>query len=250
MLRHYFKLAGALTLLMCLSFFALATYAADWNFRVVTEKKSVRFPGEPAEFATHFTDVRMALRTESVATLEDYAVVQWIRGCQFETTWDSSGRPQKLLSISRYHFGKVIPFKHRTWEIDSDIMDPVYSSDDRFGRFALWRWNKDANSLEPRTATYYFKAPPPHPSIFLTDLPGGASYYKSQTSGIESAKNSSLEFKACLYRTKDIPEVSDPKGSNFESAEPLICENWEHKFVFDRTSKTFKSGGSIDPFCF
>jgi hypothetical protein len=165
--------------------------------------------------------------------------VQWIRGCVFTSYPDG----RKYLDIAREHFGRIVPFKHETWQIDSDSTDPIYSSYEGYGRFALLRWNQDPRSTDPETATYYANAKPSHGTTFVTDLPGTAFATKT------NAQNVSLEFRTCLFKTSDLPAATTPDGTGIDDAKAIWCVSWDHKFVYDFKSQTMTKPSQIDSFC-
>lgn len=212
--------------------------------KFVEYKKEVRFPGEDAKYASHLTDVRFALTLDSADSIESYGVVQYIRGCMYESFF-RNGREMKSMTIQRDHFGRTVPFQHKEWEIDTDSADPLYSSYPGVSRFALLRWNQDPDSLDPETATYYADKKSPHGSVFLTDLPGSASLSPDDL----SARNASLEFRTCVFRLADLPLSTDPRGSNIDRNKALWCVNWDHKYTWDAKSKRIRQSKTIDPFC-
>jgi len=208
------------------------------NARFIEYKKEVVLPGAKPDDITYLTDTRFIIDAGSPANIEHFAIVQWIRGCVF--TADDSGK--KDLSVSRNHFGKIVPFKHSHWQIDSDSTDPIYSSYEG-NRFALLRWNQDPKNTDPETATYFAIAKPPHGVTFATDLPATAFLGKTD------AQNTSLEFKTCLFNTTDLPEATTPDGDGVDNTKALWCVSWDHKFVYDFKSKTMTTPSQIDPFC-
>lgn len=218
------------------------------EFALVIMKKQVFVPGLDPRFVSHQTDIRAVYRTTHVSQIEDYVIVQYIRGCQFETSWDGK-KLKKSLSIHRRYFGDNRPFHHPSWQVDSDNSDPVYSSYEGFGRFALLRWNHDVTSLDPETAFYYAEQKPSVRTVFLTDLPGSGMILDDQR-GVVVAKNSSLEFQTCLFNAKDIPPTSTPDGKGIRKSRALACLTWDHKFLFNsRTGKIEAGGSGIDSIC-
>jgi hypothetical protein len=64
-----------------------------------------------------------------------------------------------------------------------------------------------------------------------------------------SAVNSSLEFRTCLFRTRDLPLHTDPLAANIDLSQALWCANWEHKNIWDFKSGTMLHPQKIDDFC-
>jgi len=217
------------------------------EFGIVEMKKRFRMRGEPLAIANHMSDLRIILRTNTVEQIRDYGVVQWIRGCQFSTSWDGQ-QVTTAFSISRDHMGRPITFRHRDWEVDTDSADPVYHSFDG-DRFALWRWNANPASLEAEGSTYTHFREPPHPRVFFTDMPG--SHFRSATvyNGIQNATNSSLEFKVCVFKITDLPTATDARGSNIDETKALACHRWSDSQIYDFRAQDMKHPVGIDPRC-
>jgi hypothetical protein len=252
MMKHSTTSVFALTIICTVSALTLSSIAdagittvstrteAHANARFIEMKKEVVLPKAKPTEISYLTDTRFIYTAPSPAEIEDVAIVQWIRGCVF--TSDRHG--EKHLSISREHFGRIVPFKHSHWQIDSESTDPVYSSYDGYGRFALLRWNDDPADTDPETATYYAKAKPSHGTVFVTDLPGTA-FLASKN----EAQNVSLEFQTCLFNTADLPKTTTPDGLGIDNAKALWCVSWDHKFVYDFKAGKMLRPAQIDPFC-
>ena len=208
--------------------------------KFIEYKKEVVLPKAKPSDISYLTDTRFIVDAASPMMIEDFAVVQWIRGCVFSS--DSNGG--KDLSISRQHFGHIIPFKHEHWQIDSDSTDPVYSSDPDYGRFALLRWNSDPKNVDAETATFYANKKPLHGVTLVTDLPASA-FLGSPT----QAQNTSLEFRTCLFKTSDLPRETTPDGEGVDNSKALWCVEWNHRFVYDFSSHKMRKPPQIDPFC-
>lgn len=185
-------------------------------------------------------------QTENLATLENYGIVQFIKGCQFYSRV-SQGGTEYIYNIVRDHFDERIPFVHKNWQVDSvdkDIMynnSPAEFKEQWKTRHGLYRWNRVANSYDQKTEVLYYKEKPIEPSLYILDRPGTAFYENG------NAKNISLQFKTCLYRTHEVPEVGHGDDLNFSA--PLHCFNWSSSFVFDHGRKVFIKSHSIHPAC-
>jgi hypothetical protein len=88
-------------------------------------------------------------------------------------------------------------------------------------------------------------------SYFVTDLPSMADWTPNSGAGEEEWVNASLEFRTCIYRTKDIPNAGSPAlpGVSAEGGGPIACFDWSHKQSFDPVRNAFKSHSGIDPAC-
>lgn len=218
------------------------------DVRFVEIKKRFSFANEPAKYASYMTDTRFAYTVTDPNQIEKYGVVQFIRGCMFDS-YNIKGKVNKLLTINRTHFGEQKTFQHREWEVDSDSSDPIYTFYEGIGRFALLRWNQDGKSLNPETATWYANARPPHGAVFATDLPGSAALSPDSSPTDSHARNVSLEFKTCLFRLQDLPETTTPVGAGVALNKAVWCVNWNHRFVYDFKAKKMTTPSSIDPVC-
>ncbi len=247
-------LSSVMTIIPALSFAGITTVSTrtetnpKYNATFIEMKKKVVLPSAPASDVSWMTDTRFAYTAPSPAQVENYAVVQWIRGCLFQSEF-KHGKVLKTLPYVRTHFGNQIVFQHRTWQIDSDTMDAAATSDINDGRFALLRWNTDPQSFDAETANYYAKAKPPHGSVFATNLPSSA--FLTQGTGLKdgTAQNASLEFLTCLFKAGDVPETTTPSGSGLDQSRALWCVKWDHKFVWDFAAGAMSRPSQIDPVC-
>jgi hypothetical protein len=222
------------------------------SLRFKEYKKRLELKGETLKYANWFTDTRFALHTRTPQAIESFAVVQYLRGCLFNSQLEN-GQVTKTLTIQQQYFGQMVTFQHRTWEIDSDTTDPIYTSNvsslPNSGRFALWRWNQNPASLNPETATWYAQSKPPTGAVFLTDLPGPGFLSQSPPGQNDIAQNASLEFRTCLFHIEDVPVMTTPAGSGINPSRAIWCVNWDHKFVYDFRTGKMTSPRAIDPIC-
>ena len=77
----------------------------------------------------------MEYETDSVAALEKYVIVQFKKGCVFDTAKNREGKIRRIVADTVASFGEQIPFCFRQWVIDSQDTDPAYNSDPDYGRF-------------------------------------------------------------------------------------------------------------------
>ncbi|OGN22771.1 MAG: hypothetical protein A2918_01375 [Candidatus Yanofskybacteria bacterium RIFCSPLOWO2_01_FULL_42_49] len=164
--------------------------------------------------------------TETVENLENYAFVQFIKGCQYQSTDNNN-----TTWVARDYFLERILFKHKNWVIDSIDSDPVYYSTPNSRHF---------NYKQDEEKTYGANKPT-LPELYITDRPGTA-FYISPT-----AKNISLAFKTCLYRTSDVPIKTTPDNINF--AEPISCFYWSSSWVYNHDKDKFENPPQISPVC-
>jgi hypothetical protein len=157
------------------------------RFSVTKVEYEVWFSDDPIN-PTYGNGVIIEYETESVAALENYAVVQFKKGCVFHSSRNGAGKVDRNISDVVPSFGETIPFCFRHWVIDSQDSDPAYNSDPDYGRHYLLRWNKPG-SYDNRTQKFYGAQKPRRPILYMTDYPAGA--FVTGT----GVRNVSLEFK-------------------------------------------------------
>lgn len=187
------------------------------------------------------TSATMSFKTRKVDQLKDYAVVQFIKGCQFYSYLED-GEVKKRLGTSREYFNDFIKFKHTEWMIDSVDEDPMYNSMRPQHRHGAYRWNKNTGSYMEEGESYVLHAPAEKAELYVKDLPGVA--FKSMNT---NAKNISLEFKSCLYKTEEIPLETHPLDLHF--ADPIHCFEWKSSHIYDHKKEKYESRDQIDPYC-
>lgn len=182
------------------------------------------------------TNVFMSYKTDKVETLTDYAIVQFIKGCRFKSFKNSKGDIEKHMAV-RFSFGKKVNFAYPDWAVDSDDKDPMYQHGETENRHGFYRW------MDGDKPVSYIRRLPTHPELYVSDIPGTASMDKP--TGI--ADNISLEFRTCVYKTKDIPTTSTADDLNF--AKPIQCLGWRSSYIYDHKKEIFESPATIDSFC-
>jgi len=204
------------------------------------------FKVESYDYGSHFgpndvnygTGMYASFKTKTVDTLEKYSVVQFIKGCKFNSSIDENGNITRRISEKREFFGDIVDFIHKDWVIDSVDVDPVYNSHEQ-GRHLIYRWNPTQNTRANHI--YVYKQYPTVPFLYVRDFPGTA-----RAQG-ESAKNISLKFKTCLYKSADIPFQTGPKDVSLDDS--LSCFEWSSSFIYNFKKKKYDKKKSIDPFC-
>lgn len=224
-----------------------------FNFSLVELKKKVVLPNTPDSEAYFLTDIRAVYQTESVDKIEKYSIVQMIKGCMYESTWDGV-KLEKNLTFNRDHMGKSALFKHKTWQVDNDHEAPIYTGvkfdSGKINPFYLLRWNMNPKSLVADNAKFYGREIPPHPIVFAVDMPGPASFRtETYQPGKVAATNVSFEFKTCLFKTEDLPAATDADGANIDFTNSIQCFNWNHKYIYDFVAEKFNSPNKIEDIC-
>src|ERR1044071_9422598 len=176
------------------------------RFSLTTLAHEVWFSDDPKN-PTHANGVIMEYETDSVDAIEKYAIVQFVKGCVFSTT-KNHGKIVKQINYAVSSFGESVPLCFPRWVIDSQDADPVYNSDPEFGRFYLLRWNAPG-SYETLTQKYY------------------------------GVKNTSLQFKTCIYKAVEVPAQTISDNVNF--ANPIHCFQWQSVYIFDFEKGQFET---------
>lgn len=178
------------------------------------------------------SSVIASYKTNIADNLEKYSFVQFIRGCVFDAYFTEDRNIKKELGHSKPHFsefdeyGQPIDFKtfcFSDWVIDSIDKDPAYGSFPGHGRFYAVHQN-----IMP-------------PQAYVRDRPYRAFAGKTY------AVNVSMEFKTCLYKTKDVPLETTEDNVNF--AMPIKCFEWQNIYIYNHEIKEFEMKFEIDEFC-
>jgi hypothetical protein len=191
---------------------------------------------------SYSTSATMSFQTHKIDQLEDYAIVQFIKGCQYNS-FVENGVVKKLLGISREYFDNYRKFKHSKWMIDSIDKDPMYNNMQPEHRHGAYRWNNTPGRYTEEGEHYLLHARALHPEIYVSDLPGMAF----ASPEFNEAKNISLKIKSCLYKTEDLPLEVQPDEINF--AKPISCFDWQSSHIYNHQKGKYESNNRIDSFC-
>ena len=204
----------------------------------------------PSSNSVHYGQTSyMGYEVNDPAKYQKYAVVQYIKGC----VYDSEVRSNKVIKEIRYQrefFGELRKFSHPDWAIDSIDNDPMYKNFPKSylqdpavinkNRHGLYYWGKYREYSKERENIIYKRLPDEN-FFFTVDRPATAFL-----TGLQ-AKNTSLEFKACLYKTKDIPEtIGSPQ---FFIPNPIHCFGYDHKIKFNHKKQKYYTGQSMEAVC-
>jgi hypothetical protein len=201
------------------------------RFTLTTSVYEVWFSDDP-NYPTYGNGVIMEYETDSVDALEKYAIVQFIKGCVFDSSKNGDGKLNRNVSYTVPSFGETIPYCFPEWVIDSQDTDPAYNSDPEYGRFYLLRWNKPG-SYEYPNHKYYGAEKPKIPLVYMADYPMGA--FVTGT----GVKNAALEFNTCIYKASDVPAEIRRDDINF--AKPITCFEWQNVYVYDFDKGRFQT---------
>ncbi len=184
------------------------------------------------------TDFYFGYETGSVDQIENFAVVQLIKGCQWqESKHILTGEIKKSFSIVREYYGGTKTFVHKDYEIDNTDANPFYSSfvrpDSPEDKFSLLRWNRPEDGVNVDKSTYYFQGTPIAPKVYVTDLPGPAYFISDNQNGNMVAQNSILEFRTCLMPITAVDYNSPSDGSGVQWNRAISCVTWNSSKVYD-----------------
>ncbi len=220
---------------------------------------------------TRLTEMGAAVETTSPDCARDYAVVQFIRGCVYHTRYslETGAQTEKVFDVARRLRGPRVVFNHPGYEVDQMDLDPLYVADtqeeDRLGLLYVakvpLRLRPDrANMLadlkaidDPARRTFLKDLEGKTAVTFIADLPEGGVVSPDEDGKVLSVSNSSLDFKTCVYRVKDVPTRGDPAGPDAAPADggPLQCFGWMSRYTYDPAAKEFVTDAfqGVDPFC-
>lgn len=176
------------------------------------------------------TKTMMSYNTKSIDDLEEYAIVQFMRGCYFSAD-KVNGNKVKNFEFSKKSFDAYVVNRTLEWGIDSIDKDPIYNSptdgDLSKRRHHHYQWNEIKDSFSKKTRHQFGTSRPQRARLYVKDVPS-ASMKDSKS---DYTWNSSYEFKTCIYKTKDIPETTTVDDLNF--AKPIHCFDWESSFIYN-----------------
>ncbi len=192
---------------------------------------------------TYGTRFSARYETEAVNHLEDYVFVQFMRGCVYWDDWDrlKNGKmvPDYVIYGSPKNPAEAKDFNFTDWVVDTDNPDPVFSSDaPGFPRHTFARWNLVPGSVDEMTERFYFKDCPKFPELYIADYPHGVYVKKSG-----NAKNASLQFRTCIYKTVNVPTSLPPEGPQI--GQPITCFDWNISYLYNYAKGVYEHPGTL-----
>ena len=189
--------------------------------------------GDEYNYGTRF----LALyETDSVGTLENYTLVQFIRGCQYSTRV-VDGKVETSFDVAIELCGEFVTYRLPDWVVDMTSEYPDYCADDEGRSRHFWCRSKEDMSgdlFDEDGALAYGMDKPETPMLYIVDHPGS---FWADSKGVW-ARNSSIQFRTCIYKTKDVPRTTDPADINL--AEPVHCFEWSSSFVYNHEKGEFE----------
>lgn len=212
------------------------------KFSVTVDRYVVHYPNGDENFGTRLNAI---YKTDQVSSLPKFGMVQFIKGCQY-TSKVVGGLIENFHDIYiPWRNDTTRPYHFQNWTIDGPSLDPLdWCFDSVEGdRHACYKWNTTPGSVDPKSSFYFGEKTPTNPYLFVRDLPGTAFY----DSKLKIARNISLKFRTCIYKTEDIPLISSESGSELPLA--LYCKEWSHSWVYDFNLEKMTSPTEIVDFC-
>ena len=217
--------------------------------QIFFRKEDYFMPADTAELSDpiiYGTKMIAGYITHDVEQLTNYLFVQFNRGCMWYSHLDEA--KQHIVTefgIVREYLGvrktqNVFP----EWVVDTNDNDPAATSGEVGNRHFLLQWSEKVPLGIPNVQGNLFgEKRPTIPFGYITDMPGPAVY----APGIGQARNMSLEFKTCLFKTKDVSLVTN--GHDVDVTRAVFCINWESKFVYDHKQQKFETPKGIHQEC-
>ncbi len=215
--------------------------------KLVESKIKVLMPNEPAQYVSYMSDIRFVLNFAKPASIENYGIVQFLKGCMFGSTLKPDGSIDYSYTYAHRNFGVFKPIKYKSQVVDSDQADPLVTAFDGYGRFDLYHWNKNRSDLDAEKANWYYDSAPPHGTVFYADLVSTTGLIEGTPE--PQARNSSLDFEICIFKIADLPISSDPDGKGIDKGKALWCTTWDHKFVYNFKLGKIVPEKTINPVC-
>jgi len=212
------------------------------------------------EFKLYFHDYRIwitdqwqygskiytSYQTDKVENLEKYAIVQFERGCVF----NSKSNTDKAIRFVVESFNETVPYKFTDWVIDSFDDDPVwwsYAGNDHGIRHYYYTWPIIAGIFNDDNDKLYGVEKPTIPLLYTSYLP--MQFFKSS---LGEAVNISLGYKTCIYKTDQVITSTTRDNIGLDegtSVMPLHCFDWDSIFVYNYKTKKVERKTKLDDFC-
>lgn len=221
-------------------------WVADYSSRYPEEAAKL---GEP--LLNYGTTVFYEYKTDRPEVLENYTIVSFIKGCMYRSKLKSDGTLDILHMFARDLLGKLAVYQHQDWQIDSIDEDPMYKNEfpenlvnnpngTRHGR---WEWTADPSSFDQNNSIFYRTQKPTVGRLFTSDRPGTAFRMN-----VEEAKNVSIQVRACLYPTSQVPSTI-ALANETDFGAPVMCHEWAHSKIYNHIARKFESLSTVSQVC-
>lgn len=241
-----------------LSFSALAApVVTSWtNPECATGNCEVKgmkiFVDNMSDRAFRGNNASIEIETSKPEFLSKYAIVQYIKGCHYETSTKGGVKMSRRSILGKQNQ----PFLHKDWEIDSaDDVDPIFWSNDAAGY-------DDLRGFEvPRNSGYAYANPIltdnwgswagkiknlKSNKIYMYDMPTPAKWAMNPDLS-QAITVSSLKFKACIYEISKVPR--EATSAQVQYPDPINCMEWSSNFNYDVKTRKFVEQKEISEVC-
>lgn len=191
------------------------------------------------------------VETTKKEDLAKYAFVQYLKGCHFQT----SNLGEINMGSREFFRKKGQPFLHKDWEIDTaSDLDPIYWSNplaeyDSMRGFEIPRnsyYLVENPALVETSATWAGKLKNLKSNkIYASDMPSPSMF--EDNNGIITAKITSLDFKICLHKIKDVPRSVKEPRTIIEN--PIVCMDWSSNYQLDFRKKVWVEKSTLHHAC-
>jgi hypothetical protein len=209
--------------------------------------RQIRIPSNPkidSDYEMFYAKLYAWYETEHPAHVEDFGFVQYIRGCVYSSERHADGRITTHFNVTHQNLGERALFLHPDWVVDTPFVDPLFDSNPQYPlRHYFMEWSKSPEQFPKGRGLFYGDNPPKRPRLAVSTLPMPLAH--AQGLHEDFATNHSLEYRMCLYRTKDIPTRSD--GTIIPGA--LGCFDWSSSYVYNHDAKKYESPKGMNPLC-
>ncbi|KKU79492.1 MAG: hypothetical protein UY04_C0007G0003 [Parcubacteria group bacterium GW2011_GWA2_47_7] len=217
--------------------------------RIIFRTEDHMLPVDPLvedDVVMQSTHLFAGLATSDIAALTRYSFVQFTRGCMWHSYLNDKNEVETEFGVLRDFLG-ITRIQHvfPNWVIDTSDTDPAYGTVPAFGdrHYSLQHAEVIPSWIPDRQGKLFGEERPVIPFGYVTDTTGPAFYRPTS----KSAENMSLEFRMCVFKTADVPLVTN--GTDLDSKKALTCFEWESKSVFEHFLLEFKRQKNINAEC-
>lgn len=216
--------------------------------KIIFRTEDYVFPINPLvedDMISQGTHLFAGLVTGDVDALMRYSFVQFTLGCMWQSYLNDKNEVETEFGVIREYLGMHTPYLFPEWVVDTSDTDPVYGTNPEFGdrHYLLQHAETIPSWIPDRQGKLLGEERPVIPFGYVKDSTGPA-FYNPRT---KMAQNIALEFRMCVFKTTDVPLVTN--GTDLDPKKALKCFEWESKFVFDHFLLEFKKEKNINAEC-
>lgn len=178
--------------------------------------------------------------TRDVSQLENYAIVQFMKGCQYHTYIQDGQLVKDTKGNVIKSFGEVVDYFFQNWVIDSQDINPLYwlHADYKYTKSGVM-FSDDRDDL-----ISYGDQKPESPSLFVYDLPA-QSFWNQYANW---AFINSVAFQTCLFKKSDLPTETVRTDMSFKDR-ALVCFNWTNLWTWNFKTMRMNRSFKVDEVC-